>query len=144
MRRRGILLAPGAFCKDPKDPRSVTSSSTGPFLVFEFEAGGTEKQAIVEVLGATSRIGLVSPKDTDWFGLGLRERSDGRGENGGARLGEVLVLVQKRRVMVSMAVAILKTSPRHKELDWFLLELHVKPITRIRITIRITKLGVRR
>ena len=137
-------MAYGAFCRDPKDPWSVTSSSTGPFLVFEFEAGGTEKQAIVEVLGATSRIGLVSPKDTDWFGLGLRERSDGRGENGGARLGVLLVLVRKRRVIVSMAVAIRKTSLRHKEFDWFLLDLHVKPITRTKITTRIIKLGVRK
>ena len=95
----------------------MTLSSTRPFLVLELETGVTEEQVISEVLGATCWMGRVSSKDTTWFGLGLKEMPEGRGENGETRLGVLLVLVRKRRVMVSMAVANRKTSPRHKELD---------------------------
>ena len=140
-----MLLVPGAFCRDPRVSRFVASSSTGPFLVFEVEAGEAKQQAALEVFGATCRIGRVSPEDmSSWFGLGLKEISDGRGENGGSRLGVLLVLVRKRRVIVSMAVAIRKTSLRHKEFDWFLLDLHMKSITRTKITTGIIRLGVKR
>ena len=77
-----MQLAPGAVCKDPKDPCSVTSSSTGPFLVSEFEVGGTKEQAAAEKFGATGCVGRVILKDTTWLGLGLKEISEGRGEKG--------------------------------------------------------------